>query len=139
MPSSRRRCGRPTPGQAPTRSRCTSRASVRSWRHMESRASSIRCAASVTGSTRRGDMKLRTLVVAGALAAGLMAAAPSSASANILWCVGDPPVQVLTPGGNYVVINNYLYVSPAYAHLARNVTADGYAIPDGALGSLVTV
>ena len=84
-------------------------------------------------------MRLRTLVVAGALAAGLMAAAPSSASANILWCVGDPPVQVVTPGGHYVVINNYLYVAPVYRHLAGNVTADGYAIPDGALGTLVTV
>jgi hypothetical protein len=30
-------------------------------------------------------------------------------------------------------------VSPVYRHLARNVTADGYAIPDGALGTLVTV
>jgi hypothetical protein len=84
-------------------------------------------------------MRFRTLVVAGALAAGLMAAAPSSASANILWCAGDPPVQVLTPGGHYIVVNNYLYVSPAYRHLASKVTADGYAIPDGALGTLVTV
>jgi len=84
-------------------------------------------------------MRLRTLVVAGALAAGLVAAAPSSASANILWCVGDPPVQVLTAGGHYLVVNNYLYVAPAYLHLAKNVTADGYAVPDGALGSLVTV
>ena len=84
-------------------------------------------------------MRLRTLVVAGALAAGLVAAAPSSASANILWCAGDPPVQVVTPAGHYLVVNNYLYVSPAYLHLARKVTADGYAIPDGALATLVTV
>jgi hypothetical protein len=84
-------------------------------------------------------MRLRTLLVAGALTAGLMAALPSTASANILWCVGDPPVQVITPGGHNLVVNNYLYVSPAYRHLARNVTADGYAIPDGALGTLVTV
>ena len=84
-------------------------------------------------------MRLRTLVVAGALAAGLVAAAPSSASANILWCAGDPPVQVVTPGGHYLVVNNYLYVPPAYLHLAKNVTAVGYAVPDGALGTLVTV
>jgi hypothetical protein len=84
-------------------------------------------------------MRLRTLVVAGALVAGLMAAAPISASANILWCVGDPPVQIVTPGGHYLVVNNYLYVSPGYRHLASKVTADGYAIPDGALGTLVTV
>jgi len=84
-------------------------------------------------------MRLRTPFVAGALAAGLLAAAPSSASANILWCAGDPPIEVLTPGGHYVVINNYLYVPPASLHLAREVTADGYAVPDGALGSLVTV
>ncbi len=84
-------------------------------------------------------MRLRTLVVAGALAAGLMVAAPSSASANVLWCAGDPPVHVVTPGGHYLVVNNYLYVSQVNRHLASGVTADGYAIPDGALGTLVTV
>jgi hypothetical protein len=84
-------------------------------------------------------MKTRTLFVAGAMAVGLIAAAPGPASANILWCVGDPPVQVVTPGGNYVEINNYLYVAPAYAHLAWQITADGSAVSDGAGGSLVTV
>ena len=84
-------------------------------------------------------MRFRKLVVAAAVAAGLMAAAPGTASANILWCMGDPPVQVVTPGGHYVVVNNYLYGSPVYRHLYRQVTADGYAVPDGGLGSLVTV
>jgi hypothetical protein len=84
-------------------------------------------------------MRLRSLVVAAALAAGLTAAAPGTASANVVWCAGDPPVQVVTPGGHYLVVNNYLYVSPAYLHLARQVTADGYALPDGALGTLVVV
>jgi hypothetical protein len=84
-------------------------------------------------------MRLRSLVVAGALAACLMAAAPGTASANILWCAGDPPVQVVTPGGHELVVNNYLYVPPSSIHLARQVTADGYAIPDGALGTLVVV
>jgi hypothetical protein len=84
-------------------------------------------------------MKTRTLFVAGAMALGLVAAAPGTASANILWCVGDPPVQVVTPGGNYVEINNYLYTAPAYAHLASQITADGSAASDGAGGSLVTI
>ena len=84
-------------------------------------------------------MKLRSLVVAAAIAAGLMAAAPGTASANITWCAGDPPVQVVTPGGHNLTVNNYLYVSPPYLHLARQVTADGYTVPDGALGTLVVV
>ena len=84
-------------------------------------------------------MRLRTLVVAATLATGLLVAAPAGASANILWCMGDPPVQVVTPGGHYVTVNNYLFGSPVYRHLFRQVTADGYAIPDGALGTLVTV
>ncbi len=85
-------------------------------------------------------MKLRSLVVAAALAAGLVAAAPGSASANILWCAGDPPVQVVTPGGTSLVVNNYLYVSSADERaLARDATADGYAIPDGSLGTLVVI
>jgi len=84
-------------------------------------------------------MRTRTLFVPCALAVGLMAASPGSASANILWCMGDPPVQVVTPGGHYVEINNYLYVAPVDALLAEQVTADGSAATDGAGGSLVTV
>jgi len=84
-------------------------------------------------------MRTRTLFIAGALAVGVVAASPGSASANILWCMGDPPVQVVTPGGHYVEINNYLYVAPVYALLAEQITADGSAVTDGTGGSLVTV
>ena len=33
---------------------------------------------------------------------------------------------MVTPGGHYLVVNNYLYVPPGYRHLASKVTADGY-------------
>ena len=84
-------------------------------------------------------MRRRTLFVAGALAVGLVASAPGTASANVLWCVGDPPVQVVTPGGHNVEINNYLYVAPAFGHLAAQTTADGSAVADGIGKTLVTI
>ena len=84
-------------------------------------------------------MKVRSLVVAVGLGVALLIAAPGSASANIMWCAGDPPVQVRTPGGHWLTVNNYLYISPMYRHLASQITADGYALSDGHGGSLITV
>lgn len=84
-------------------------------------------------------MRFRMLLVATALAVAFVVAAPGTASANLVWCAGDPPVQLKTPGGQYLVVNNYLYISPIYRHQAQLVTADGYAVPDGKGGSLLTI
>lgn len=84
-------------------------------------------------------MGKRALVV-GALTACLMVAAGQiAAPANVTWCVSDPPVEVLTPGGHYITVNNMLYISVQDRHFARLITDDASATPDGAGGSLVTV
>ena len=84
-------------------------------------------------------MRLRRLVLAGVLGVLLTMAAQMPASANVAWCVYDPPVQVVTPGGHNLVVNNFIYLSPAYKHLASHITADGYALPNGPGGTLITV
>jgi hypothetical protein len=47
---------------------------------------------------------MKRLVVAGALALGLLAASPGSAAASTTWCTWDPLVLVVTPGGHLVVV-----------------------------------
>src|SRR5260370_32320363 len=47
---------------------------------------------------------MKRLVVAGALALGLLAASPGSAAASSTWCTWDPLVPILTPGGHLVLV-----------------------------------
>jgi hypothetical protein len=47
---------------------------------------------------------MKRLVVAGALALGLLAASPGSAAASSTWCTWDPLVPIVTPGGHLVVV-----------------------------------
>jgi hypothetical protein len=47
---------------------------------------------------------VKKLVVAAALAAGALFAAPASAGAFIAWCDWDPLVLVVTPAGNIVPV-----------------------------------
>jgi hypothetical protein len=85
-------------------------------------------------------MRLRTLLVAGALALGLMAAGSASASANIMWCVGDPPVQVASTTGTQFVVNVQLYTSsPSTKKLLGQFTEAVTTTADGSGGTLVTV
>ena len=83
-------------------------------------------------------MKKRFVVVT--LAATLMlVAGQATASANVEWCLTDPPIEVLTPGGHYVTVNNLVYLPPRYLHVIRQITDDASAVPDGHGGTLVTV
>ena|SRR5579859_1579103 len=83
-------------------------------------------------------MKKRFVV--GTLASTLMlVAGQATASANVEWCLTDPPIEVLTPGGHYVTVNNMVYLPPRYLHLIRQITDDASAVPDGHGGTLVTV
>ena len=85
-------------------------------------------------------MRLRTLLVAGALALCLMAAGSASASANIMWCVGDPPVQVASTTGTQFVVNVQLYSSsPSARQLLQQFTETVTTGDDGSGGTLVTV
>jgi hypothetical protein len=47
---------------------------------------------------------MKRLVVAGALALGLLAASPGSAAASVIWCDWDPLVPIVTPGGHIVLL-----------------------------------
>jgi hypothetical protein len=84
-------------------------------------------------------MRKRALVV-GALTAGLLAVSgPGTASANLMWCVSDPPIQVVTPGGHYLMVNNMIYLSPADRHKAKLITNAAGVAPNGRGGTLITV
>lgn len=83
-------------------------------------------------------MKKRWVV--GTLAAGLLLmAGQATASANVVWCLSDPPIELVTPGGHNITVNNMIYLPPMYRHLAREVRDDASVAPDGHGGTLVTV
>ena len=80
------------------------------------------------------------VVVLGALAAGLLAVGgQGAASANVMWCLSDPPIQVETPGGHSLSVNNMVYLSPIDRHIARQITDSASTAPDGRGGTLITV
>jgi hypothetical protein len=81
----------------------------------------------------------KRVVVVGALAAGLLVLGQGTASANVMWCLSDPPIQVVTPGGHNLSVNNMIYLSPADRHIAKRITDDAIAAPDGHGGTLITV
>src|SRR5260370_5076303 len=123
------------PARNRTRSRCTCHAFARSWRRGASGDSSIPFVASVTGLTRRTEMKLTRILPAAVIAAAFSFAGVAPASAMVLWCESDPPIQVLTPGGTNLTVNNMIYVPIFDMHLARQflppapASADGHGAP----------
>ena len=76
----------------------------------------------------------------GALAAGLLLLGGQvAASANVVWCTFDPPVHVVTAGGSHLTVNNMITMSVADKDIAKLVTGDATAVPDGSGGTLITV
>jgi len=84
-------------------------------------------------------MRLNRIVPAAMMAAALLIAGEASASANVEWCVYDPPVQVVTPGGTYLMVNNSIYLPPYDRHLASHFPATATVASDGHGGTLITV
>jgi hypothetical protein len=79
-------------------------------------------------------------VAVGFLAAGLLVLGGQvAASANVVWCTFDPPVHVVTAGGSHLTVNNMITISMADKDLAKLVTEDATAAPDGTGGTLITV
>src|SRR5260370_17521030 len=115
-----------------TRSRCTSHASGRRLRRWVSGDSSIPFVASVTDSTRRDEMRLfRILPAAAVIAAALSFAGVAPASAMVLWCESDPPIQLVTPAGTNITVNNQIY-GPRYdKHLSTHFPPSATPLPDG--------
>jgi hypothetical protein len=84
-------------------------------------------------------MKARS-VVAGVVAAGAMVVGgAASGSANIAWCLEDPPVLVQTPGGSNLTVNTSVSVAQAEARYLGGVNVDATTVPDGSGGTLITV
>ena len=84
-------------------------------------------------------MKARSFVVGGLLAGAMLMATSVGASANFVWCMSDPPIQVVTPGGHNLVVNNMVYLPPYALHLKSSVTDSATVQPDGHGGTLITV
>jgi hypothetical protein len=78
-------------------------------------------------------------VAAVLLGGALLAASGGAASANIVWCLEDPPIQVVTPGGQTLTVNNMVYLPADALNLKGTVTEDASAAPDGKGGTLITV
>jgi hypothetical protein len=88
---------------------------------------------------REAVMRARNVVVGGLAAGAMLVAASLGASANVIFCMSDPPVQVVTPGGHNLTVNNQVYLPAAAVRLKNNVTDDAGARPDGHGGTLITV
>lgn len=84
-------------------------------------------------------MRLNRIVPAAMIAASFLIAGGATASANAEWCVDDPPIQVITPGGANLIVNNTIYLPPYDVHLASQFTASATVVPDGHGGTLITV
>jgi len=84
-------------------------------------------------------MRLNRIVPAAMMAAALLIAGEATASANCEWCVYDPPIQVVTPGGANLTVNNTIYLPPSAIHLASHFPATATVAPDGHGGTLITV
>ena len=84
-------------------------------------------------------MSKRVIVVSGVAAVLMVLGGSGAASANIMWCVSDPPIAVVTPGGHNLTVNNMIYLSPTDLHLPKLITDDATTAPDGRGGTLITV
>lgn len=84
-------------------------------------------------------MKARSLVVGGLLAGAMLMATSGGASANFAFCMDDPPVQVVTPGGHNITVNAQVYLPAGSQELMDQVSDSASARPDGRGGTLITV
>jgi hypothetical protein len=81
----------------------------------------------------------RILPAAAVIAAALSFAGVAPASAMVLWCEGDPPIKVVTPGGANLMVNNKIYVPRVDVHVSKQFPASATAVADGRGGTLITV
>jgi hypothetical protein len=84
-------------------------------------------------------MRLTRILPAAVIAAAFVFAGAAPASAMVLWCESDPPIQVVTPAGVNLMVNNMIYVPRYDVHLATHFPASATAVSDGHGGTLITV
>ena len=79
-------------------------------------------------------------VVAGVLAVGaLLSVGAMPAAANVAWCIWDPPMQVVSPGGQNLTVNTQVFMSAGSRSLKDHVVESATAQSDSRGGTLVTV
>ena len=79
-------------------------------------------------------------VVGGILAAGAMVVLGQvGASANVVWCMFDPPATVTTPAGTSVNVNTTVYLPAGSSTLKNQVATSAVASADAAGGTRITV
>ena len=84
-------------------------------------------------------MKVKRLLAGAVVACGMLVASPAVASANIMWCVGDPPVQMKSPSGTNFTVTTQIFTSGDRLRLSQLVEEVVVSTPDGHGGTLVTV
>jgi hypothetical protein len=84
-------------------------------------------------------MKLTRILPAAVIATAFSFAGAAPASAMVLWCESDPPIQVVTPAGTNLTVNNMIYVPRYEMHLATHFPVSATAAADGHGGTLITV
>jgi hypothetical protein len=84
-------------------------------------------------------MNVRRVVLGGLVAGVLTVGGAASASANIAWCLSDPPAQVQTASGATLSVNTSVSVARSEVRFLKAVHNDATTSPDGAGGTLVTV
>lgn len=84
-------------------------------------------------------MNTRSVVVGVAGSAAILLLAAQTASANVAWCVSDPPIQVVTPGGHNLTVNNQVFLPPNSVHLKAFIYESAVAVSDEDGGTLIIV
>lgn len=84
-------------------------------------------------------MKPRSVFAGVAAVVAMLVGGAVSASANLLWCMDDPPVQVNTPAGTNLTVNVQIAVPQDQAKLISSVAVTTVTAPDGSGGTLITV
>jgi hypothetical protein len=84
-------------------------------------------------------MRFTRILPAAVIAAAFVFAGAAPASAMVLWCESDPPIQVVTPAGVNLMVNNMIYVPRYGVHQATHFPASATAVSDGHGGTLITV
>src|SRR5712691_7826271 len=84
-------------------------------------------------------MKTRSVVASVLAAAAMVVGGAAVASANVIWCLEDPPVQVQTATGTNLTVNVSVAVPQYQAKYINDVVVTTRTAPDGAGGTLITV
>ena len=84
-------------------------------------------------------MSAKSVVLGVVAAGGMVLGFAGPASANIAWCMEDPPVQVATPTGSNLMVNTTVSVVRTEVHSLRAVQTTTASAPDGHGGTLITV